>query len=127
MLISKGTGFTLPQQAAPVLAQMPSGEFGWILPVIIGASTLLGAGTLWQFNRKRGERSDYIDCIERYTSTPHNMPPQEAAMMCGGDVQKSFNFGLNAQTFILIAASVFGMWFVTQLLLTAAKSKIGGK
>lgn len=127
MVISKGTGFTLPQQAAPVLSQTPSGEFGWILPVIIGASTLLGAGTLWQFHEKREERSDYLGCIEKYTSNPYSMAPQEAAMMCGGEVDKGFKFGLNAPSFILIAASVFGMWFVTQLMLTAVKTKIGGK
>lgn len=130
MLISRGLGFTLPQQAAPVLSQ-GDGEFGFVLPAAAliygGVAALLGAGTLWQFHEKREERSDYIGCIEQYTSAPYNMPPQEAAMMCGGEVSRGFKFGLNATTFILVAASVFGMWFVTQLMLTAAKTKIGGK
>lgn len=125
MVISRQTGFTLPQQAAPVLSQS-DGEFGWILPVIIGASTLLGAGTLWQFHEKREEQSAYLECIETYTAPPYNMAPEEAGMMCRGEEVKGFKFGLNAQTFLLIAGSVFGMWFVTQLLLSAAKKKIGG-
>ena len=121
MIISREKGFTLPQQAAPLLSQTP-GEFGFALTtaLIIGAGTLLGGGTLWQFHEKRKERSDYIGCIEQYTAAPYNMPPQEAAMMCGGEVPKGFKFGLNAGSFILIAASVFGMWFVTQLMITAA-------
>lgn len=130
MVISRGTGFTLPQQAAAVLTPSDgNGEFGIALStaLIIGASTLLGGGTIWQFNKKREERSDYIDCLETYTTPPYSMAPQEAAIMCGGDVPGRFKFGLNAQTFILVAASVFGMWFVTQVLMTAVKSKIGGK
>ncbi len=129
MIISREKGFTLPQQAAPLLAQAGSGEFGFaFLPfVAIGAATLLGGGTLWAFHEKRQERTDYIDCIERYTAAPYSMAPEEAAMMCGGEVQKGFKFGMNAQSFLLIAASVFGMWFVTQLMITAAKSRIGGK
>jgi len=128
MVISRQTGFTLPQQAAPVLAQTP-GEFGFALTtaLLIGAGTLLGGGTIWQFNKKREERSDYLNCIETYTVSPYNMPPQEAAMMCGGQVDRGFDFGLNAKTFILIAGSLFGLWFVTQLMMTAVKTKIGGK
>ena len=129
MIISKGLGFTLPQQAAPVLSQT-DGEFGWlpVVPLIYGGvAALLGAGTLWQYNRKRDERSDYLACIETYTAAPYNMAPEEAGLMCRGEKVKGFDFGLNAKTFILVAASVFGMWFVTQFLLTAAKSKIGGK
>ncbi|KKN57095.1 hypothetical protein LCGC14_0565670 [marine sediment metagenome] len=128
MIISKQTGLTLPQQAAPLLSQTP-GEFGFAITtaLIIGAGTLLGGGTLWQFHEKRKERSDYLECIETYTAAPYSMAPEEAAMMCGGEVQKGFKFGMNAQSFLLIAASVFGMWFVTQLMITAAKSRIGGK
>ena len=128
MIISKQTGLTLPQQAAPLLSQTP-GEFGFAITtaLIIGAGTLLGGGTLWQFHEKRKERSDYLECIETYTAAPYSMAPEEAAMMCGGEVQKGFKFGMNAQSFLLIAASVFGMWFVTQLMITAAKSRIGGE
>lgn len=130
MIISRQTGLTLPQQAAPLLSQTP-GEFGVIgltTALIIGAGTLLGGGTIWQFHEKRKERSDYLECIETYTAAPYSMAPEEAAMMCGGEVGgKGFKFGMNAQSFILIAASVFGMWFVTQLMITAAKSRIGGK
>jgi len=125
MVISRETGFTLPQQAAPVLSQS-DGEFGWILPAILGVSSVLGVGTIWQFNKKREERSDYLKCIETYTAPPYSMAPEEAGMMCRGEEVRGFKFGMNAQTFILIAASVFGMWFVTQLLLSAAKKKIGG-
>ena len=113
--------------SAPIVTD--AGEFGFALTtaLIIGAGTLLGGGTLWQFHEKRKERSDYLGCIEKYTATPYSMAPEEAAMMCGGEVPRGFKFGLNAGSFILIAASVFGMWFVTQLMITAAKSRIGGK
>lgn len=127
MIISKGLGFTFPEQAAPVLSD---GEFG-ILPLVPllygGVAALLGAGTLWQFNKKREERSDYLECIEKFTAPPYNMPPEEAGSVCRGEKVKGFDFGLNTKTFILIAGSVFGMWFVTQLLLSAAKTKISGK
>lgn len=130
MIISKGLGFTLPQQAAPVLSQT-DGEFGWVFPLVpaiyAGVAALLGAGTLWQFHEKREERSDYLECIETYTAAPYNMAPEEAGMMCRGEAVKGFKFGLNAKTLILVVASVFGMWFVTQLMLTAAKTKISGK
>jgi len=127
MVISRETGFTLPQQAAPVLSQ-GNGEFGFALTtaLVIGAATLLGGGTLWQFHEKREEQSEYLKCIETYTAPPYNMPPEEAGMMCRGEEVKGFKFGMNAQTLILIVGSVFGMWFVTQLLLSAAKKKIGG-
>jgi hypothetical protein len=129
MIISRQTGFTLPQQAAPLLAQTGSGEFGFaFLPFLaIGAATFLGGGTLWAFHEKREERSDYLKCIETYTAAPYSMAPEEAGMMCRGEVDKGFDFGLNAKTFILIAGSVFGLWFVTQLMMTAVKTKIGGK
>jgi len=133
MIISR-SAVTLPQAAGPILSQFPSdgapgnGELGFpmLAALLVGGATLLGGGTLWQLHEKREERSDYLKCIQTYTSAPYNMPPQEAAMVCGGEVEGGFKFGLNAQSFILIAASVFGMWFVTQLMITAAKSRIGG-
>lgn len=134
MMIER-SAVTLPQAAGAILSRLPSdgaqgnGQLGFpiLTSLIIGGATLLGGGTLWQLHEKREERSDYLKCIETYTNAPYSMPPQEAAMVCSGDVETGFKFGLNAQTFILVAASVFGMWFVTQLLITAAKSKIGGK
>lgn len=134
-MIFERSGVTLRQTAGPILSQLPSdgapgnGELGWVfLPYLaVGAASLLGAGTLWQFKRKRDERSDYLECLQTYTSPPYSMPPQEAAMVCGGEAQGGFNFGLNAPTALLVAASVFGMWLVKDLLITAAKGKIGGK
>jgi len=131
MVISRQTGFTLAQQAGPVLSRTPSedGEFGFAITtaLLLGGGFLLGGGTIWQLNEKRKERSDYLKCVETYTAAPYNMPPSEAAMVCSGQEVKGFKFGMNAQSFILIAASVFGMWFVTQLMISAAKSKLRGR
>jgi len=135
-MIFDRSGVTLRQTAGPILSQSPSdgapgsGELGFpiLTALILGGVTLLGGGTLWQFQKKRDKRTDYLECLQTYTNPPYSMPPQEAALVCGGDVQAGgFKFGLNAPSFILIAASVFGMWFVTDLLITAAKGKIGGK
>ena len=129
MVISQ-RGFTLQQQAAPILSQPEgNGELGIALvtALLIGAGTLIGGGTIWQFHEKREERSDYLECVEKYTSEPYNMPPSEAAMVCSGETPKGFNWGLNPQTFVLIAASVFGMWLLKDILITAARKKIGGK
>jgi len=129
MIISRDA-LTLRQQAAPVLSQAPGdGELGIALvtALIIGAGTLIGGGTIWQFHEKREEKSDYLECVEKYTSDPYNMPPSEAAMVCSGEAPKGFKWGVNAQTFALVAASVFGLWLVKDLLITAARKKIGGK
>lgn len=118
-----------PMQAANmVLAQTPadgfSGELGLpILPIIIGGGAfLLGGGTLWHLHERHTEKTDYQKCLEKYTSEPHNMAPEEAALVCKGDVKpKGFKFGLNAPTFVLVAGSVFGLWFMTQLMISAAR------
>lgn len=132
MIIARSPGLTLPQQASPVLAQTPSeanGEFGFAITtaLLLGGGLLLGSGGLWQLNKKREERTDYLGCVEKYTSAPYNMPPSEAAMVCSGQPVGGFEFGLNAKTAVLMIGSVFGMWFLTQFLLSAAKSKLGGK
>lgn len=129
MVITR-SGFTLDQQAAPILSQAPgNGELGFpiLAALLVGSGLVLGGGTLWQFNKKREERSDYLECVEKYTSAPYSMPPSEAAMVCSGETPKGFQFGLNAQTILILTASVFGMWFLKDMLITAAKSKIGGK
>jgi len=132
MVIRRDTGFTLPQEAGRILSQTPSqtnGELGIgvIAALLWGGSLILGGGSLWQLHEKREERSDYLKCVEEYTSAPYNMPPSEAGMVCRGEeVKQGFDFGLNSKTFIVVIASVFGMWFVTNLLITAAKKKITG-
>jgi len=130
-MIFSRSAMTLPQAAGPILSQPGNGELGipLLIPIIAGGALILGGGTLWQFHEKREEKSDYLKCVQTYSNAPYNMSPQEAALVCGGDVEGGggFKFGLNAQSFILIAASVFGMWFVTQLMITAAKSRIGGR
>jgi len=134
-MIINSDSVTLPHAAGRLLAQEPdqaapgNGELGipLLIPLIVGAGLVVGGGTLWTLNERTQERGDYRDCIDKYTAPPYSMPPQEAAMVCGGGVEQGFKFGLNAPTFLLTAASVFGMWFVTQLMITAAKAKFGGK
>ncbi len=130
MVISRQSGFMLPQQTGPVLSQAPgNGDLGFALTtaLLIGSGLLLGGGTIWQFHEKREERSDYLECVEKYTSAPYNMPPSEAAMVCSGEAPKGFKWGLNTQTVLILAASVFGLWFLKDLMITAAKAKLGGK
>ncbi len=131
MVISKQTGFTLPQQTAPILTA-PSdgnGDFGFAITtaLILGAGALLGGGTIWQFHEKRQERDKYLECVKLYTEPPYNMPPEEAGMVCRGEEVGKFDFGLNAKTLLLVLASVFGMYFVTQLLINTAKAKLSGR
>lgn len=104
-----------------------SGEFGAfpLIPVLIGgAGFILGGGTLWHLHERHTEKSDYQRCLEKYTdpSGPHRMPPEEAARVCAGKVEaKGFRFGLNAPTFLIVAGSAFGLWFMTRLMIEAAK------
>ena len=105
-----------------------NGELGiaWI-PIAIGSSLLLGGGTLWEFRQRRGAVQDYRECVEKFSSAPYNEPAEIAAQICSGEVSpKGFKWGLNAGTIILVAGSIFGMWFATQLMISAAKSKLEG-
>lgn len=116
----------LPVAAHAVLGQEPAdGQLGLfpIIPVLIGGGAfLLGGGTLWHLHERHTEKEAYQKCVEKYTSPPHNMSPSEAALVCTGEVKpKGFKFGLNAPTFVLVAGSLFGLWFVTQLMIAAAK------
>jgi hypothetical protein len=129
MVIMK-SGSMFPDHTAPVLSQAPGdGELGFALTtaLIVGSGLLLGGGTIWQFHEKRQEKSDYLECVEKYTSAPYSMPPSEAAMVCSGEAPKGFEWGLNSQTVIVLIASVFGMWFLKDMLTSAVKSKISGK
>lgn len=131
MIISRSAGDTLPQQAGRVLSQTSTdnGDFGFALTtaLILGGGFLLGGGGLYALHEKREEKTDYLKCVEKYSDPPYNMSPAEAGMVCRGEEVKKFKFGLNATTVILVAASVFGMWFVTQLMITTAKSKLRGR
>lgn len=127
-------GAPFEQTANLVLAQQPAeavdGEmagiagFGFaLLPVLIaGSSLILGGGTLWHLHERHTEKTEYQECLEKYTAAPFNMSPEEAALVCTGEVKpKGFQFGLNAPTFLLVAGSVFGLWYMSQLFLQAAK------
>lgn len=124
MLISGGVPV---QQVANAVLQQQGGSDGQLegvfIPILIGAGSLiLGGGGLWHLHERHTEKEAYQDCLDKYTSPPFNSSPQEAALVCAGAVQpKGFKFGLNAPTFILVAGSVFGLWFLSQLLLDAAR------
>lgn len=114
--------------AEMILLQQPSdGEiagFGLpFLPILAaGSALILGGGTLWHLHERHTEKTEYQECLEKYTNPPFNMSPEEAALVCKGVVKpKGFEFGLNAPTFILVAGSVFGLWFMSQLALEAVK------
>ncbi len=100
-----------------------NGELGFpLIPVLIGAgATILGGGTLWHLHERHQEAEAYQDCLRKFTSEPYNMSPQEAGLVCSGQVKKGFQFGLNAPTFVLIGGSIFGLWFITQLMIATAK------
>ena len=89
MIISR-SAVTLPQAARPILSQPENGEFsGLLIPLIVGSGLLLGGGTIWQFHEKRRERSDYLKCIETYTTAPMELrcfasPSMNSASIPGG-------------------------------------------
>jgi len=116
--------------AGGILSQRPSEAFSGdlgnpfpLIPLLIGGGALvLGGGTLWHLHERHTEKEAYQDCLDKYTKDPYNMSPQEAALACTGEVKpKGFRFGLNAPTFILVAGSAFGLWFMTQLMIAAAR------
>ena len=127
MILTRGASFSVTADA--ILSQQRAdgfaGELGVfpLIPVLIGGGALLlGGGTLWAFHERHTEKEAYQECVDKYTSPPYNMPPAEAALVCKGEVKpKGFQFGLNAPTFILIAGSLFGLWFITQLMISAAR------
>jgi hypothetical protein len=116
-----------------ILRQTPSegfsGELGGgfgvlpLIPILVGGGALiLGGGTLWHLHERHTEKEAYQDCLSKFTRDPYNMPPAEAALACTGEVKpKGFKFGLNAPTFIVVAGGAFGLWFMTQLMIAAAK------
>lgn len=118
MLVPEGNASAILQSAGF------GGELGIpLIPILIGGGAfILGGGTLWHLHERHTEKGAYLDCVEKYTSEPYNMSPDEAALVCTGEVKpKGFKFGFNAPTFILIAGSAFGLWFMTQLMIQAAK------
>lgn len=128
MVLSAYTPFD--KAARGVLAQSPpegfSGDLGNpipLIPIIIGGGAfILGGGTLWHLHERHTEKEAYQSCLDKFTTSPYNMPAEEAARACKGEVKpKGFQFGLNAPTFLLIGGSAFGLWFMTQLMIKAAK------
>lgn len=96
-----------------------NGELGIpILPIVIGAGTLLlGGGTLWTFHEKHTEKDRYFECLEEMTNPPFDMDPAEAGMVCSGQVQKGgFKLGLNTPTLILAGSSAFALWLTVRML-----------
>jgi len=123
-VIVENTG-SLPQLADSILqGQAADAQLeGFFIPALIGAGSLiLGGGTLWHFHERHTEKTDYQECLEKYTAAPFSMDPEKAALVCAGEVKaEGFKFGLNAPTFVLVAGSVFGLWFMTQLMISAAR------
>lgn len=94
-----------------------------LIPILVGGGALiLGGGTLWHLHERHTETEAYQDCLDKFTKDPYNMPPSEAALACTGEVKpKGFKFGFNAPTFLLVAGGTFGLWFMTQLMIAAAR------
>lgn len=113
--------------AIPALNSAPietGGQLGFaILPaIIIGATTLLGGGSLWILHEKHTEKEQYFKCIEENTAPAGIMSPEEAKIFCSPGLKpKGFRLGLNTATFLLVGGIGFGLWFTTQLMIAAAR------
>lgn len=113
--------------AIPALNNAPleaGGELGiaFLPAIIIGAVSLLGGGTLWVLHEKHTEKEAYYKCIEENAAPTGVMSAEEAKLFCSPGLEpKGFEFGLNAPTFLLVGGIGFGLWFVTQLMIAAAR------
>lgn len=100
-----------------------NGELGVIpfIPILIaGSGLILGGGSLWVLHEKHTEKEAYQECLNKMTVEPYNMPPMEAAQVCKGEPEEGgFKFGLNVGTLVLTAGSVFGLWYLTRVMLAA--------
>jgi len=115
------------QAAIPALNSAPietDGQLGiaFIPLILIGATTLLGGGTLWVLHEKHTEKELYFECIEENTAPKGAMSPQEAKIYCSPGLKpKGFSFGLNVPTLLLVGGIGFGLWFTTQLMMAAVR------
>lgn len=117
---------TMAEMAAQ--AQQPrsanDAEFaGWFIPIIIGASSLIGGGTLWVMHEKHTEKEMYYACVEK-AIREMNMPPAEAKLLCSPELEPRkplVDLALSKGTIAGVGALIVGLWYVTRLLSTAMK------
>lgn len=97
------------------------GDLGWIWIPFAAAGMLLGGGGLWHLHEKQTEKSDRLKCIEKYTDPKGSwkLTPEKAADICSPlyEPKKGFELGLNLPTVVIVAGSVFGLWFLASMLI----------
>lgn len=112
------------QATQPIYPDDGGGELsGWFIPIIIGASSLIGGGTLWVMHEKHTEKELYYACVEK-AIRERSMPPMEAKLLCSPGLEPRkplVDLALSKGTIAGVGALIVGLWYVTKLLSTAMK------
>jgi len=125
MLIMGNMSEMAAQATQPIYPDDGGGELsGWFIPIIIGASSLIGGGTLWVMHEKHTEVEMYYECLEKAV-TQMSMSPEEAKYHCSPKLEPRkplLDLALSKGTIAGVGVLVVGLWYVTKLLSTAMKT-----